>query len=346
MSTRNALLASMLLFLAAPAQSEDGKVVGIAFVGRLVSDLDKSVAFYEALGFKQDPGANPAWRNDDFTEQLYGLPDMQTRMAKMVTNSMASGKPFAVYLREIKGVPRKTVTGFPPWEPGATHFGLVVPDAPAVWEKLQQAGMLRARSWDGKLIPFPGETRGALAYMTDPDGLDIEIINQRPATPAADGRPARPALTPGVNHVGLIILDSDKARAFYEKLFGGALVNPEQPWMKGDFYDSVVGGRGNVLRFFNESFAESADPSKRMNFELVEFQNRKKPVEDYRIGDIATAYVGFEVDGLDAFLERVKAAGAKVVSNGIGTMRSGTRVVMVRDPDVGGFVQLFEHPKK
>jgi catechol 2,3-dioxygenase-like lactoylglutathione lyase family enzyme len=182
--------------------------------------------------------------------------------------------------------------------------------------------------------------------MTDPDGLDIEIINQRPATPAADGRPARPALTPGVNHVGLIILDSDKARAFYEKLFGGALVNPEQPWMKGDFYDSVVGGRGNVLRFFNESFAESADPSKRMNFELVEFQNRKKPVEDYRIGDIATAYVGFEVDGLDAFLERVKAAGAKVVSNGIGTMRSGTRVVMVRDPDVGGFVQLFEHPKK
>jgi catechol 2,3-dioxygenase-like lactoylglutathione lyase family enzyme len=145
MSTRNALLASMLLFLAAPAQSEDGKVVGIAFVGRLVSDLDKSVAFYEALGFKQDPGANPAWRNDDFTEQLYGLPDMQTRMAKMVTNSMASGKPFAVYLREIKGVPRKTVTGFPPWEPGATHFGLVVPDAPAVWEKLQQA-RLAARS--------------------------------------------------------------------------------------------------------------------------------------------------------------------------------------------------------
>ena len=199
MSTRTALLASMLLFLAAPVPSEEARVVGIAFVGRLVSDLDKSVAFYEAIGFRQDPGANPEWRNDDFTEQLYGLPDMQTRMAKMVTNSMASGKPFAVYLREIKGVPRKTVTGFPPWEPGATHFGLVVTDAPAVWEKLQKAGMLRARSWDGKLIPFPGETRGGLAYMTDPDGLDIEIINQRPATPAADGRPPRPALTPPVN---------------------------------------------------------------------------------------------------------------------------------------------------
>jgi hypothetical protein len=28
------------------------------------------------------------------------------------------------------------------------------------------------------------------------------------------------------------------------------------------------------------------------------------------------------------------------------TMRSGTREVMVRDPDVGGFVELFEQPKK
>lgn len=182
--------------------------------------------------------------------------------------------------------------------------------------------------------------------MTDPDGLDIEIINERAATPAADGRPARPALTPGLNHVGLVVLDSNKARAFYETLLGGSLVNKEQPWMKGDFYDSAVGGHGNVLRFFNEAFPEAADRDKRINFELVEFENRKKPVESSRMGDIGTSYVGFEVEGLDAFLARVKAAGAQVISDGIPVMASGTRVVMVRDPDVGGYVQLFEHPKK
>jgi catechol 2,3-dioxygenase-like lactoylglutathione lyase family enzyme len=331
----------------APALGDEGRVVGIAFVGRLVADLDKSVPFYQSLGFKQDPGADPAWRKDEFTEALYGVKDMQTRMAKMVINASASGKPFAVYLREIKGIERKQVGGtYPPWEPGAPHFGLVVPDAPALWAELEKNGTLRARSWDGKLIPFPGETRGALAYMTDPDGLDIEIINQRPATPAADGRPARPALTPGVNHVGVIILDSDKARAFYETLFGGKLVNAEQPWLKGDFYDSAVGGHGNVLRFFNESFPEAADRDQRMNLELVEFQNRKKPVEPYKMGDIGTSYVGFEVEGLDAFLPRVKAAGAQMISQGIPVMRTGTRVVMVRDPDTGAFVQLFEHPKK
>lgn len=196
----------------------------------------------------------------------------------------------------------------------------------------------------GELIAPPGQTKGMLAYLTDPDGIDIEIIDQRPAVPAQEGRPARPALAPGINHVGLVVLDSDKARAFYEKLFGGQLVNSESPWLKGDFYDSAVGGHGNVLRFFNESFAEAAESASRMNFELVEFQNRKKPVASYTIHDIGTSYVGFEVDGLDAFLARTKALGAKPVSDsGIVAMRSGTRVVIIRDPDVGGFVELYEH---
>jgi catechol 2,3-dioxygenase-like lactoylglutathione lyase family enzyme len=186
-----------------------------------------------------------------------------------------------------------------------------------------------------------------LAYLTDPDGLDIEIIDQRPAMPAAEGRPARPAMLPGVSHVGLVVLDSDKARAFYEGLLGGQLQSKEAPWLKGDFYDSAVGGHGNVLRFFNLSFPEASAPGSRMNLELVEFQNRKKPVEAHNITDIGVGYVGFEVQGLDAFLARAIAAGAKPVSKrGIVAMKSGTREVMIRDPDVGGFVLLYEHPKK
>ncbi len=32
-----------------------GRVLGLAFVGRLVADLDQSVAFYKAIGFSQGP---------------------------------------------------------------------------------------------------------------------------------------------------------------------------------------------------------------------------------------------------------------------------------------------------
>jgi catechol 2,3-dioxygenase-like lactoylglutathione lyase family enzyme len=333
-------------FAAGTANGAESKVVGVAFVGRMVADLDRSVAFYKALGFSQDPGANPAWRKDEVVEHLYGIKNVETRMAKMFVLNAPSGAHAVVYLRELRGLDRKNLADHTAWEPGASHFGLVVPDAARLWAELKASGMLRARSWGGELIAPPGQTKGMLAYMTDPDGLDIEIIDQRPAAPAENGRPARPAFVPGMSHVGLVVLDSDKARAFYGDLLGGQVQSTEAPWMKGDFYDSAVGGHGNVLRFYNESFAFVPAPGSRMNFELVEFQNRKKPVEAARISDIGVAYVGFEVEGLDAFLARAKAAGAKVISDSIVTMRSGTREVMIRDPDVGGFVELYEHPKK
>jgi catechol 2,3-dioxygenase-like lactoylglutathione lyase family enzyme len=344
------VIALALLALHGTAQSQttlSDHIVGIEFVGRMVSDLDRSIAFYKALGFNQDPLANPVWRKDEVTEHLYGVKGFETRMAKMYINSNQSNERFVVYLREIRGMKRKNLGDHTAWEPGSSHFGLVVPDANALWAQLKASGLLHARSWGGELIAPPGQTKGMLAYITDPDGLDIEIIDQRPAVPAENNRPARPAFTPGVSHVGLVVLDSDKARAFYETLLGGQRQSPEAPWLKGDFYDSAVGGHGNVLRFFNEAFPEAMKPTAHMNVELVDFQNRKKPVRPASITDIGVGYFGFEVERLDAFLARVKAGGAKVISDGIITMRgTGTRVVMVRDPDVGGFVELFEQPKK
>jgi catechol 2,3-dioxygenase-like lactoylglutathione lyase family enzyme len=348
-----AWLGATLFLIAGTARAErheapraipaDGRVLGIAFVGRMVADLDKSIPFYEAIGLTRDPSVDSSWRRDETLNRLFGIKGARFRTAKFTVNSNISGKPFAIYLHELKGIERITVGGYPPWEPGASHFGLVVPDAPLVWSQLKARGMLRARSWGGELIPFPGETQGALAYMTDPDGLDIELINQRPATPAQNGRPARPALSPGLSHAGLVILDADKAKAFYGALLGGQLVETNSPWMQGDFTDSAVGGHGNILRFFNESFPEASDPQALMHFELVEFQNRKKPVTAYGISAIAVGYVGFEVSGIDALLSRVRGAGARVVSKGgIVKLDDKTRAVLVRDPDVGGFVELFE----
>lgn len=325
--------------------ADAGRVLGIGFTGRLVANLDQAVAYYEALGFKRDPAADSAWRKDDVVERLYGVSGIETRMAKMAINSNVSNGNFVVYLREVRGVARNNLAVHAAWEPGATHFGLVVPDAHGLWADLQRDNQLRARSWGEVLVGPPGAERGMLAYVTDPDGLDIEIIDQRPATPAQNGRPAQPARPPGVSHVGLIIADADKARAFYETLFGGVWQATEAPWMEGDFTDSAVGGHGNILRFFNLALPEAYAPQSRINLELVEFQNRKKPLLKREITDIGVAYLGFQVDDLDAFLPRALAAGATQVSAaGIVTMKSGTREIMLRDPDAGAFVLLYQMP--
>jgi catechol 2,3-dioxygenase-like lactoylglutathione lyase family enzyme len=333
---------------AAQAPATDGAWQGarLGFVGRVVKDLDRSVAFYKMIGFTQDPLANPVWRTDPVVEGLYGVKGFTTRMAKMYVVNPDSGQHFVVYLREVKGIKRTDRSDHTPWTPGATHFGLVVADADQLWANLQAAGLLHARSWGGKLIAPPGQTKGMLAYLTDPDGLEIEIINQRPATPAQNGRPAQPAWLPGVNHMGLVILDSDKSKAFYSGTLGGIWPTTASPWLKGDFYDSAVGGHGNILRFFNVSFPQEIAPTLHMNLELVEFQNRKTPPPRARITDIGVGYIGLQVPNLDKALPQVLAAGATLVSKpGIVTMRSGTREVMVRDPDTGVFLELFDQPQ-
>ncbi|HTB69167.1 MAG TPA: VOC family protein [Steroidobacteraceae bacterium] len=331
----------------AASSEPQGKVVGLAFVGRMVADLDQSVAFYKAIGFSQDPAADTVWRKDEGLQHLYGVDGIEARMARMSIINDASGQPFVLYLHELKGIKRRNLAGHPAWEPGATHFSLVVPDAQLLWSRLQVNGMLRARTWGARLIAPPGQTQGTIAYLTDPNGLDIELLNQRAAAPPEAGRTPNPDSRPGVGHAGIVMLDSTKARAFYGELLGGQPQTADAPWLKGDFYDSVVGGHGNVMRVYDESFPEASAPTFRLNFALIEFQNRKTPVKPYNITDIGVGYVGFEVKGLAALLKRARAAGAKVVSNpGIVTLGNGTREVMVRDPDVGGFVELFEQPKK
>ena len=335
---RLAIVAALCAGLVAPsgAGAAQGRVVGVAHIGRMVSNLDRSLRFYKAIGFTQDASVDPSWHDDASLNRLYGIKGARSRVARMVLDSSVSGQPFVVYLRELKGIRRRNLAGYVAWEPGASHFGMIVPDAAALWAQLKASGMLWARSWGGELIPLPGQTQGALAYVTDPDGLDIELIDQRLV---------RPASLPGFNHLGLIVLDSDKARAFYGELLGGKLQTDVAPWMSGDFTDAVVGGHGNVLRFYNEAFAEVNTPASSMNFELVEFQNRKKPVETYGIADISVGYVALQVEGLDALLARAQAADARVVSTrGVVTLRDGSRAVLIRDPDVGGFIELFERP--
>jgi hypothetical protein len=69
-------------------------------------------------------------------------------------------------------------------------------------------------------------------------------------------------------------------------------------------------------------------------------------VTPYSITDIGVNYVGLECTDIDSLVDRLKGAGITIVSDGIVEMKGGYRVALVRDPDVGMFVELYEPPKK
>src|SRR3984885_15881090 len=80
-----------------------GAVVGIAFDGRMVSDLEKSVEFYKLLGFSEVPGVDKSWHVDEVMNRIHGTKGAETRMAKLQVNTNISGKPFTLYLQKFRG---------------------------------------------------------------------------------------------------------------------------------------------------------------------------------------------------------------------------------------------------
>ena len=321
---------------------QSGKVPGLAFQSVNVSNLERSVNYYKTLGFNLVGDANPPWTGDEAANRLYKTPGAMSRTAVLSLPSSASGKPFILYLREYKGFDRHSRANFPARDPSSCHFGMLVPDADALWAQMKSMGILRALSWDAKLVRMPGQSSGGIAYVMDPDGFNIEIIGVKLPPTAGERKSAQDH--PSLHHVGLAVLNSGKSKGFYGDLLGAKFPDTLPEWVSGDMYDAAVGGRGFVIRLINGSFPEAAAPLSEMRFELVEYQKpTRQDVPEYSISDIAVSSVGFQVEGLDALYSRLKAAGISAWSGGgVVQKQDGTRAVVVRDPDVGAFVELFE----
>jgi catechol 2,3-dioxygenase-like lactoylglutathione lyase family enzyme len=312
-----------------------GSVAQIAFESVTVSNIEKSINYYMALGLTLAGETNPGWIKNEAENRLYNTPGAMSRTAKLMVASTGSGEPFMLYLHEFKNVARGKRVDFPARNPSSAHIGLMMPDADGLWAKMKSSGILRALSWDEKLVRMPNQTSGGIAYVMDPDGFNIEIVgvNQTPAATHAS-----------LHHIGLAVLHPDKAKSFYGNLLGAKFPETTPQWLSGDMYDAAVGGHGFVIHLINGAFPEAAAPQKTMPFELVEYQKpTRSDVEDYRYSDVAVSCIGFQVKGIDALYSQLRAAGIKVWSEGgIVKMKDGTRAVVVRDPDVGAFVELFE----
>jgi catechol 2,3-dioxygenase-like lactoylglutathione lyase family enzyme len=340
------LVAGIAFAQSVPQTPASGKVLGLAFQSVSVANLERSIKYYKMLGFTVVGDANPPWVKDDVANRLYKTPGAMSRTATLSMPTSASGKPFILYLREYKDFDRHSRADFPARAPSSCHFGVLVPDADTLWTQLKEAGLLRALSWDAKLVRMPGQNSGGIAYVMDPDGFNIEIIGVR--LPPAAGPQKSPQDHPSLHHLGLAVLDSAKSESFYGGLLGAKFPDTLPEWVGGDMYDAAVGGHGYIIRLINGAFPEAAATSSEMRFELVEYQKpTRQDVADYSISDVAVSSVGFQVEGLDALYSRLKAAGVTAWSGGgIVKKTDGTRSLVVRDPDVHAFVELFEKSGK
>ena len=163
----------------AAVTGEGGVVSGFSHAGMTVADLDRSIAFYELLGYE----VFARWvRTEEYLRELVGYPTVEMHAAVLRNDNVGVFLELLEY-RNIERAEVDTANG----NPGTAHICLFVEGFEALWERLQAAGV---ESVSPPVSPTVGPNKGALAiYLIDPDGHRVELVE----TPRnLDGSPRTP----------------------------------------------------------------------------------------------------------------------------------------------------------
>ena len=136
------------------------------------------------------------------------------------------------------------------------------------------------------------------------------------------------------DHVGITVSDLDRATAFFVGL--GFEVEGRM-FMEGEFVDTVIG-----IPDSRSEIAMLRPPGGGTGLELSSFaQPEHKPGSpDAMSNELGLRNVAFEVDDLDALVERLSADGFHLVG-GVGQYENAWRMAYVRGPE-GIVVALAE----
>src|ERR1035438_3112583 len=124
------VISTLVLTLATPSlfaqpSPRPADVVGLAFVGHQVSDLERSIKFFEAIDFKVAEGPG-AWTVDKELNKLGNTPGAESRTATMKVQSSVSDVPFTLVLRQYRGTQRQDWSKLTSWNLLASHIDLTV----------------------------------------------------------------------------------------------------------------------------------------------------------------------------------------------------------------------------
>jgi catechol 2,3-dioxygenase-like lactoylglutathione lyase family enzyme len=333
-------LATLSLF--ARPSDRPADVLGLAFVGHQVADLERSIKFFEAIDFTVVEGPS-GWTVDKELNKLGKTPGAESRTATMRVQSSVSDVPFTLVLRQYRGVERQDWSRLKSWDLLSSHIDLTVDGSvSALLDKLEAMNLLVMPEVNG--LPNPRRQEGfrRFAFIQDPDGLVLEYFSKpipkpgdRPAPPTVSNSSATAAnmdrlgKQAGFNHFAYNIIDPQKIQDFYVKVLGGD-------------YPPLEGHPGDKQIMLHGWFPQAAT-NNNLRVELIYFAlNEGKTPPPVKFQDINANYAGFQVSNIETAYARAKQHGAITVSEGgIVGFHKG-RAVLIRDPDVGGYVMLWQ----
>jgi catechol 2,3-dioxygenase-like lactoylglutathione lyase family enzyme len=291
------------------------------------ADAERAFAFYrDVLGIELAPspfipnaaapeGIRP-WSAVVGDELIWDLTDTHGSRARTVF-MRAPNTPFGLELSEFIEIAREHRRANP-WDPGASRLSFAVRDLDGVAAKLGDAAIVT-------LGGVPVLTRAGRALLVrDPDGYLIEL---RQAA-AAEVRDAGPGEVVGTA-IGITVDDTERALALYRDLLGFAVRERNE----ADAAELAVNG----LSAGRLELTHTVIPGTSIDVILADFAlpdgSGAEPFR-WRIQDVGSPQFQLEVRGLDALIERTRAAGYRFLSVGAQPIqRPFGRFVFLLDAD-------------
>lgn len=291
-----------------PESLGDTRIKGVRFIGKTVSDIDDTLAFYQqAVPFEL------VSRYRIMADQVF-QPDMMVKKYDEI--EIALIKTPTVFLQLVDFDPDRKEPPFikPVYGPGYTHICFQSPASDPAFSKFKKAGLDMVTT-GGELVDIGGYGI-VYAYGRDPDGtmIENEIMD----------RPTRSERA-WISHIGGATSDIDRMIAFYTKFIGyGARRTGAYSGNKK--IDAIAGIDGLVLR-------SSWFVVRNMQVEFWQYIKPPTPVrkEPAKIDQLGYNMTAFEVTDVDAERDRLAAEGIAMI--GPAKINGGWKIYYAYDPD-------------
>ncbi|MCI0433703.1 MAG: aquaporin [Gemmatimonadetes bacterium] len=340
LASRMTIAAAKLLFtisLVLPARlaalDTDPTVSAVVTVGCTVSDMERSVAFFEdVLRFEVIADAEvtgEAW------ERLNGVFPVRMRVVRMRLGSEEI--ELTEYLAPRgRSIPQDLKSN----DRSFQHIAIVVRDIEAAYRKLREHRVTHVSSGPQRLPDWNPDAGGISAfYFRDPDGHALEIIHFPPGK--GDPRWQKPTdqLFLGIDHTAIVVDDTDTSLRFYRDVLGFEIAGGAENYgTEQEHLNAVFGARLRITALRvpggpGVEFLEYISPS----------DGRPMPADE-KASDIAHWQTTLVTADIDALVQRLRAGAGPFISPGIVEVEPTfgfRRAAMVRDPD-GHVMRIIE----